>query len=95
MKLSAALYIKEFTPEQIMPHVAEAGFDGCALSWKSAYTPEYWRSLAVELPRQLGLELDYVHAPYSRANHMWSAVKSKWEKPMGLLLGSLRACADA
>lgn len=95
MKLSAALYIKELPPEKILPHIAEAGFDGCALSWKAGYTPEYWRTLAVETPRQLGLEVDYVHAPYSRANHMWSAVESKWEKPMGLLMGSLQACAEA
>ena len=95
MKLSAAIHSPDYTPQEILRAVAEAGFSACGLLWKPSYTAEAWRDLAVKTVGELGLETDYVHAPFRYASSMWRGEEEKWRRPMELLLGSLRACAEA
>lgn len=69
-KLSAAATSKNHTPQEVLRATAEAGFDACGLLYKHSTPSEAW-TLTVKTQQELGLELNYVHAPFGKISHLW------------------------
>lgn len=54
--------------DQRLKMVKDAGFDGVALWWGDEFGD---KNSQPEMTRKLGLEIDYVHAPFDDPNDLW------------------------
>lgn len=52
--------------EERLQTIKNAGFDGTSLCWAGEK-----KHSQPEMARKLGLEIDYIHTPFSNANDLW------------------------
>lgn len=70
--------------------IKAAGFDAVSPAWTQDDT---WKT-AVLTAREVGLSLQFLHAPYGGAADMWSADEARGEAALKELLHVLRDCAE-
>ncbi len=75
---------------EVIPLIAEAGFDGCF--WVAE---EGVRAAEIaDLSRQAGLNMEFIHAPVSRVDTLWMEGE-EGERRLNVFMDWLRQCAEA
>ncbi|MBO5784335.1 MAG: sugar phosphate isomerase/epimerase [Clostridia bacterium] len=75
--------------EQVMPQIAQVGFEACFAEWKSA---EQMAQIAA-LAKDCGLEIQSMHAPFRMAAQMWEGPDEAADAGTDRLVSCIKDCA--